>query len=123
MPPNDRESVSFITTEAGEDLIVGYALARAGPGEVVSLVLQRHPRFEMLLPPEERGVNVCHEGYTNTEGELATRITVDGLHVDIETNVRDYRIDLKDVDADEVADARKVLQQMHACGGFTLELR
>ena len=123
MPPNDRESVSFISTEADEDLTVGYAIAAAEPDEIVSLILQRHPRFEMLLPPEERGVSVSHEAYPDSERELATRITVNGLHVDIETTVRVYQIDLTDVDPDEVADARKVLRRMHRHGGFRLELK
>jgi hypothetical protein len=123
MPPTSRELVSFISTEAGEDLVVGYAIALADPGEVVSLILQRHPKFEMFLPPEERGVSVSHEAFPDDERELAKRIIVNGLHVDIETTVRVYQIDLTDVDPNEVADARKVLRRMHRHGGFRLELR
>lgn len=107
----------------GKDLVVGYAIATVQPGEVVSLILQRTPRFEMLLPPEERGVLVSHEAHPESERELATRITVNGPYVDIETTGRVYQIDLTNVEADEVADARKVLRRMHRRGGFRLELR
>lgn len=121
MPPNGRESVSFISIDSDEDLVVGYAIATAEPGEVVSLILQRHPRFEMLLPPEERGVSVSHEAYPDNERELVTGITINGLHVDIATTVRVYQIDLSIVDPVEVADASKVLRRMHRYGGFRLE--
>ena len=123
MPLNSREPVSFITTESGEDLVVGYAIDAGEPGEVVSLILQRHPRFEMLLPPEERGVAVSHEAFPDKEHEMAKRIILNGPHVDIETTVRVYQIDLSEVDADEAADARKVLRRMHRYGGFTLHIQ
>lgn len=123
VPPNARELVSFISTETGEDLIVAYAIATAEPDEVVSLILQRTPRFEMLLPPEERGVSVSHEAQPEIERELATRITVKGPNVDIETTGRVYQLDLTNVEDDEVADARKVLRRMHQRGGFRLELQ
>jgi hypothetical protein len=123
MPSNSREPVSFITTELGEDLVIAYAIDAGEPGEVFSLILQRHATFEMLLPPEERGVTVSHEAFPEIEGEMATRIVVDGRHVDIETTVRVYRIDLTGVDEEEVADAREALRRMHRHGGFGLEFR
>ena len=123
MRRNDREVVSFITTEAGDDLVIGYAIALADPGEVVSLILQRTPKFEMLLPPEERGVAVSHEAFTDEEREFARRIVVRGRHVDIETTVRTYLIDLSDVEPAELAAANKVLRRMHRQGGFSLDVR
>ena len=121
--PSSRELVSFITTVLGEDLVIGYAIDAGEPGEVFSLILQRHPEFEMLLPPEERGVTVSHEAFPDIEGEMATRIVVNGLHVDIETTVRGYHIDLTGVDGEEVADALEALRRMHRHGGFGLEFR
>ncbi len=114
---------TVFSTETGKDLVVGYAIATAEPGEVVSLILQRTPRFEMLLPPEERGVLVSHEAHPDRERELATCITVNDPYVDIETTGRVYQIDLTNVEVDEVADARRVLRRMHRHGGFRLELR
>ncbi len=123
MTPSARERVSFITTEKGADLIVAYAIDVADGDEVVSLILQRTPKFERLLPPEDRGVTVSHELFPDEDRELAKRIIVDGPHVDIETTVRTYRVDVSAVDPEEIADARKVLRRMHRVGGFSLEFR
>lgn len=109
MTSSARESVSFITTEEGDDLIVAYAIPVDNEGEIVSLILQRTPKFELLLPLEERGVAVSHELFPHSDRELARRIVVHAPHVDIETTVRTYRADVSAVDPAEIADARKVL--------------
>jgi hypothetical protein len=123
MTDGGRESVSFITVEFGDNLIVAYAIATGRLGEIVSLILQRSPRYEHILPPEERGVMVSHEVFLEDDRDLLKRIVVDGPEVDIETTRRAYRIDLSAVDPEEVMDAWKVLRQMHHYGGFDLDLR
>jgi hypothetical protein len=123
MPPSDREPVELITTEAGRDLVVGFAISLGEPGEIVSLVLQRTPMIEGLLPPEDRGVAVSHERFPDEDRERATHIVVDGSHIDIETPTRTYLLDVSTVDSDEIADALRVLRLMHGHGGFRLDLR
>ena len=44
-------------------LIVAYAIALEEHGEIASVILQRTPKYEQLLPQEERGVVVSHELY------------------------------------------------------------
>ena len=117
---SSRESVLLITTEHGYDLVIGYAIPIGEPGAVISLVLQRTPAHEILLPPEERGVRVSHERYSSPEGERLRRVVLDGPKVDIETNVRSYSLDLSDVEPEEVAEARAVLAEMNRLGGFEL---
>ena len=123
MHPSDREPVEFITTEAGDDLIVAFAISRAELDEIVTLILQRTPKYEGLLPPEERGVVVSHERFAERERELATRIIVDGSRIDIVTPIRAYLLDLSAADPQDVDDARTVLRLMHRHGGFQLDLR
>lgn len=123
MSPSGREPVAFITTETGDDLIVAFAISLADPKQIVSLILQRTPMYEGLLPQEERGVAVSHERFIEQDRELATRIIVEGSHVDIETSFRTYRVDVSVVDPEEVANARTVLRLMHLHGGFKLDLR
>lgn len=123
LTPSGRESVSFITLERGDDLIVAYAIALDDePSEIVSLILQRTPKFEFFLPPEDRGVVVSHELFPEDDREMVRRIVVDGTQIDIQTTIRTYLLDLSAVDPAEVADSRNVLQQMHRYGGFELVL-
>src|SRR3970040_1213533 len=61
MVKKNRQTVSFITTEDSDDLIVSFALADDEPGEIVTLMLLRTPKYESLLPEDERGVSVSHE--------------------------------------------------------------
>lgn len=118
-----REPVEFITTEAGDDLIVAFAISLAEPGEILSLILHRTPKYEGFLPPDERGVSVSHERFRDHDREVATHIVVDGSHVDIATRVRTYRVDISAVNPEEVAEAWSVLRRMHRHGGFRFDLR
>jgi hypothetical protein len=117
--------VSFITTESGEDLIVAYAISMAEHGEIASLILQRTPKFEMLLPPEERGVAISHELFPAEDDAPAfvRRIIIDGPMVDIEASDRTYLLDLAGVEPDELRDSRRFLERMHRFGGFELTVR
>ena len=65
---------SFITTEDGDDLIVSFALEDDEPGEVVSLTPLRTPKYESLLPEDERGVIVSHEVDFEDEDQYLRRI-------------------------------------------------
>lgn len=122
LTPEGRERVSFITTEDGDDLIVAYAVGLDEPGEIASLILQRTPKYEGFLLPEERGVRVSHELHPGREDELLLRIVVDGSEVDIETTVRGYRLDLSRVDRGDIEAATEVLRRMCRYGGFELDL-
>lgn len=123
MPTHSRESVSFITTETGDDLVIAFVIGIDGSNDVLSLIPQRHPRFELLLRAEERGVLVSHEGFPDDEREVVQRVVARGFHVDIHTSVCCYHVDLSRVDAEEIAEARKVLLRMHRFGGFDLDMR
>ena len=122
LTPEGRERVAFITTEDGDDLIVAYAVDLDEAGEIASLILQRTPKYERLLLPEERGVLVSHELHPDREDELLLRIVVDGSEVDIETTVRGYRLDLSRVDRGGIEAATEVLRRMRRYGGFELDL-
>ena len=78
------EAVSFITTEDSDDLIVSFALEDDEPGEVVSLILLRTPKYESLLPEDERGVSVSHEVDFEDEDQnfSSIRIVLGEKHAD-----------------------------------------
>ena len=122
MVRSHRQTVSFITAEDGDDLIVSFALADDEPGEVVTLMLLRTPKYESLLPEDERGVSVSHEGEFDDEGDYLRRISLAGSGITIESTRRRYELDVSRVDRRELKAARKVLTHMNFDQRFVLEL-
>jgi hypothetical protein len=118
-----RESVSFISVEDGDDLIVAFAIELMNTEAIASLILHRMPPFEYLLPAEEQGVRVSHELFSDEDRAVARRIVVAGSAVDIETAVRTYVLDVSRVDQEEIDDAVTILHRMSKHGTFVLEIR
>jgi hypothetical protein len=116
--------VSFITTQDdGGDLVVSFAIAPpSDPEEIESLTLQRAPKFEALEDEDERGVTVSFGGFPegdDMEDRLrAIRYSAGEEVVEIETTRRRYRLDLRRVDPEEIADMRKLLRKMNFDGRF-----
>jgi hypothetical protein len=121
--PTDQspERVGFLTIEGGTDLIVAFAIDGDEPGEVLSLILQRTPKYERLLPPEERGVRVSHERYPEHDDDFLRRVRLAGGVVEIETTRTRYRLDVARVEPAELRGARRVLERMNFDGQFALE--
>lgn len=122
MVEKNRQAVSFITTEEGDDLIVSFALADDEPGEIVTLMLLRTPKYESLLPEDERGVSVSHEVEFDDEGDYLRRVSLAESRITIESTRRQYELDVSRVDRRELKAARKVLAQMNFDRRFVLEL-
>jgi hypothetical protein len=117
------EVVAFITIEEGDDLIVSFAIAAQEPGEIVSLTLLRTPKYEFMLPTDERGVSVSHESFpAEEEKDGLQRIKLASLVVTIETISTRYELDVSKVDRHEIRSAQRVLERMNFDGRFVLEL-
>lgn len=102
--------VSFITVEDGDDLIVSFAL---GEHAATSLTLLCTPKYENLLPEEERGVYVG-TGYSGgQEKGLLISVQWSPRIVQIESTVKSYTLDITGVEADEIKEAKRVLQKMN----------
>ncbi|OFW18761.1 MAG: hypothetical protein A3H97_04290 [Acidobacteria bacterium RIFCSPLOWO2_02_FULL_65_29] len=67
----ELDVVSFVTLQDGDDLIVSFAIADEEPGEIMSLILLRTPKYEALLPADERGVSVSHESLPENEDPVS----------------------------------------------------
>ncbi|MPW18105.1 hypothetical protein GCT13_14445 [Paraburkholderia sp. CNPSo 3157] len=110
------ETVAFITTENGDDLIVSFAVMDpADPTEIESLTLLRTPKYEHLLGNWERGVKVSFERYVEDDEELLERLQLDRklAVVRLTTSLRSYELDLRKVDEREVKAMRRVLARMN----------
>ena len=116
------ETVSFITIEDGDDLLVSFALEDDEPGESVSLILLRTPKYESLLPDDERGVSVSHEVDFDDEGDYLRRINLAAPVTTIESTRRRYELDVTAVDRAELKAAGRILAQMNFDQRFVLEL-
>lgn len=101
--------VPFITVEDGDDLIVSFAL---GPHAEESLTLLRTPKYEGLLPETERGVTVG-TGFGGPEKELLIRVSWGATSVHLYTNLREYRLDVRAVEQEELRHGRAVLAKMN----------
>ena len=117
------ETVEFITTESGDDLIVSFAIAgRADPVDVISLTLLRTPKFEFIFEPDERGVSISHEDIPGDEDMLES-IRWEGTTVRIATRAgRHYVLDVRRVSDDEARQAKEIVAAMNADHAFKMEV-
>lgn len=116
------EAVSFITTEDGDDLIVSFAIEDDEPGEIVSLILLRTPKYESLLADDERGVSVSHEVDFDDEEQYLRRIRLAVPFTTVESTRRAYELDVSRVDSSEIEAAARILTRMNFDHRFVLEL-
>ena len=114
--PKIMETVAFISTENGDDLIVSFAVIDpADPTGIESLTLLRTPKYEHLLGDWERGVSVSFGRYAEDDEELLEELHLDrkSAVVRLTTSLRTYELDLRKVDEREVKVMRKVLTRMN----------
>ena len=96
------ETIGFISTEAGTDLIVSFAIVKQNdPTDIESLTLLRTPKYEPLLDDYERGVKVY---FGPDEAELLESVTYDeeGAVVHLRTIKASYDLDVRRVDRKEL---------------------
>jgi len=106
--------VAFVTIEEGDDLIASLAIAAQEPGEIVSPTSLRTPKYEFILPTDERGVSVSHESFPEEEErDRLHRIRVAPPVVTIETTSTRYELDVPKVDRRELRSAQRVLERMN----------
>ena len=119
----ELDMVSFVTLQDGDDLIVSFAIADEEPGEIISLILLRTPKYEALLPADERGVSVSHESFPEEDDrERLRRLRMTGSVVTIETTRTQYDLDVSDVERRELVEAQRILKKMNFDQSFILEL-
>ena len=67
---DDFELVSFISIEGGDDLILSFYIVESDdPTDGRSLILRRSPKWEVLFPEQEWGVQVSDEGWSYDDEE------------------------------------------------------
>lgn len=110
--------VQFITVEAGEDLILGFALA---PDAHDTLTVFRSPHLEHIFPPELRGIEVAPPGDEDEDSDLLREVVWTDDAVALRTDRHAYLLDIQAVSDEDIADAKELLQRMAADGAARLE--
>jgi hypothetical protein len=110
------DTVAFIATESGDDLIVSFAVQDLeDPSEIESLILLRTPKYESILDENERGVSVSFERYADEEDDYLKAVE----YLEAESTVRvrtlshEYELDVRKVDAKELKKMRQILRKMN----------
>jgi len=116
------KNVSFITTEEGDDLIVSFAIQGTDPYDVKSLTLLRTPQYEFILDDAERGVNVSFDDYPDDEVDLLEAGEIERHLVRLVTSLRQYTLNVQDVDYEEMKQAKRVLKKMNFDERFGLRM-
>jgi hypothetical protein len=110
------DTVAFITTESGDDLILSFALQDLeDPSEIESLILLRTPKYEFIVEEDKRGVSVSFERYPDEEDDhlKAVEYLEAERIVRLKTLAREYELDVGKVDASELKKMRQILLKMN----------
>ena len=119
------DTVSFITAGLGDDLVVSFAVQRPeDPSDIESLTLLRTPKYESFLDPDERGVSVSFDRLRDGDDERdllqEVRYSECDATVELKTTARHYRLDVRKVDPEELADMHRVFRKMNFDGKLRL---
>jgi len=104
------EHVPFLTVEDSDDLIVSFGL---GEYAATSLTLLRTPKYEYLLPEEERGVSVGSGSSGDLDKELLISVQWGAEIVQIKSTAQSYTLNIRAVDPTEIKQAKRVLRKMN----------
>ena len=108
------DTAEFITVEQTKtDLILSFAIA---PNAERSLVLQRSPRYELLLPAEERGISISMVPDDDDDRNLLMSVVWEETRVEFRSELRSYVVDVSKVDKREISAGQRLLRKM-AKGG------
>lgn len=119
------KQASFIHTEDGDDLIVSFAITGddlTDPEGVKSLTLIRTPKFESLLPNDERGVSVSYDDFPDEECDLLTGIVLENQCITIRTLNHEYTVNVQHVDNDELKEAIRIMKKMRFDDKFDMKI-
>lgn len=104
------EYVPFLSVEDSDDLIVSFGL---GENASTSLTLLRTPKYEHLLPEEERGVSVGSGASDDLEREMLVSVQWGSDIVRIESTAKSYTLNINEVGLVEIKDAKRILSKMN----------
>ena len=117
------ELVSFISIEDDPpDLILSFAIWQPELDDIRSLILLRTPEYEIILDEAERGVKVSDEALADDEDDMLKEIVFSDYFVKIITNHRQFDLDLRKVDEEDIEQAKSFLKKMNFDNRFEIRI-
>jgi len=114
------DTVNFITIDSGVDLVLAFSFDEGTLFGVDGFIIQRTPKFEMILRPDERGPSV--DWTDKDERILLKRVIVTPGEVFIETTRDNHTFDLSRISGEEYSDMVSVLKKMNFDNIFDLKI-
>jgi hypothetical protein len=109
--------VSFVSAEAGDELIISFAIYRPDdPAAVETLIILRTPKFEQFLYEWERGAAVSFDRDPESDERVLLREVVyspDDKSIVLRTDHRTYRLDVREVNPKELTAMCRVFRKMN----------
>ena len=118
------EIVSFLSIEdEDKDLILSFAVPDPDcDGEIQSMILMRTPVFEVLVDEDLHGVQVSHQNYPEADDEFLEEVRIEGTEVRITSSKRQYLLNLRRIEDEDIEAAIRILNQMNFDDRFRLEI-
>ena len=114
------DTVNFVTINSGVDLVLAFSFDEGTRFGVDGYIIQRTPKFEMILRPDERGPSV--DWTDKDERILLKRVNVTSSKVLIETTRDKYTFDISKISGEEYSDMVSVLKKMNFDNVFDLKI-
>jgi hypothetical protein len=112
--------ITFITIEEGTDLIVSFVAEVEE--DVKNVMILRTPKYEFMLPEEERGPTAGSTDFPGEEFDMVKSIEWQGDEVRIVSLRHRYVLDVRRVEPEEIREAKRVLKEMDFDGRFELRI-
>lgn len=110
----------FISVEdESPDQVIAFSCAREVWDQENDVMLHRTPRYEPVLPPEERGCRMSI-GYDTDRSAMLEWVRVEGDVIELKAGELHARCDCSRVDLTEWQDMLQLLRAMSADGAFQL---
>lgn len=113
--------VRFITSEDNDDLILAFSFDEGTEFGIDGLIIQRTPKFEFILHPDERGPLI--DWTDSGELILIKKVKLNRKNIHLRTQYEKYSFDLREITDQEFSRIIEILQKMNFDDNFELHIK
>ena len=112
--------VNFLTIEEGDDLILAFSFDEGTRFGMSGFILQRTPKFESFLRPDERGLLV--DWTDEDERILVRKANLTSKQIAFETTRESLLFDVSKISEKEYSEMVSILKKMNFDKAFDLKI-